>query len=651
MLPFRHIHGHWLNLFITRSTCYDIKTPTVSDGLSDHHTVIVDVNVSRTKLESKHNVFYRHIHKINIAALKADILKSDLIIKPKGHLSDLCGQYYQVLKSLLNKHAPVRSKSVSQKPPAPWMTHKILQSKRRRRYLERIRRKSRSSLDRSRYSKHCHYCNRQMAKAKSDYYTNMVSNNSESPLQLWNCINQILHRRPAPSLPNHVSIKSLCDSFSSHFNDKISLIHSAFPDHTFSTVNVASPRVNSLLVSFEPATADEVKKIIMSSPNKSCELDPLLTVLLKSCLDTLLKPITDIINASLCSGLFPDDFKHAHVNPLLKKTSLSKEDLNNYRPVSNLSFISKILEKVVASRLRSHISSNCLSNVSQLAYKEFHSTETALLKVHNDVTLNIDKGKVTALTLLDLSATFDTIDHGILIKRLSLRYGISGTALNWFLSYLTGRHQTIEIANCFSAALPTSCGVPQGSVLGPLLFTLYATPLNSVIQNHNLGHHLYADDTQIYISLATSDTSRSLNQLSDCLQDIFLWMTDSKLKLNADKTEFLIIGTPKLCGKLDGFFPTCILNQTITPAASAKNLGVTFDKNFNFRQHISQSVVAVFIISVIFAVFAGICHFLSLKLLQQLLFAAGLITAIPSFIILLSRILQNFNVSKIVWLG
>ena len=146
-----HIHGHWLDLFITRSTCYNIKTPTVSDGLSDHHRVIVDVNVSRTKLESKHNVFYRHIHKINIAALKADILKSDLIIKPKGHLSDLCGQYYQVLKSLFNKQAPVRSKSISQKPPAPWMSPEILRSKRRRRYLERVWRKSRSSLDRSRF--------------------------------------------------------------------------------------------------------------------------------------------------------------------------------------------------------------------------------------------------------------------------------------------------------------------------------------------------------------------------------------------------------------------------------------------------------------------------------------------------------------------
>ena len=164
----------------------------------------------------------------------------------------------------------------------------------------------------------------------------------------------------------------------------------------------------------------------MSSPRKSCELDPLPTVLLKACLDVLIKPITDIINASLCLGLFPEDFKCAHVNPVLKKTTLPKEELNSYRPISNHFLISKILEKVVANRLSSHIYINGLTNASQSAYKQFHSTETALLKVHNDINLNIDNGKVTALTLLDLSAAFDTIDHGILIKRLSTWYGISG---------------------------------------------------------------------------------------------------------------------------------------------------------------------------------------------------------------------------------
>ena len=125
--------------------------------------------------------------------------------------------------------------------------------------------------------------------------------------------------------------------------------------------------------------------------------------------------------------------------------------------------------------------------------------------------------------------------------------------------------------------------------MGPLLFTLYTTPLSSVIQSHNLDHHLYADDTQIYVSLTTPDTCRSLNQLRDCLQDVSLWMKNSKLKLNADKTEFLIIGTSTQRAKLNGFFPTHILSQSITPAASVLNLGVTFDENFNFKQHISKT--------------------------------------------------------------
>ena len=147
----------------------------------------------------------------------------------------------------------------------------------------------------------------------------------------------------------------------------------------------------------------------MSTQNKSCDLDPLPTTSLKACLDTLLYPITNIVNASLCSGLFPGDFKQAQINPLLKKSTLPKENLNCYRFISNLSFISKLLEADVASRLRSYNESSCMTNVLQSAYKQFHSTETAILKVHTGVILNMDKGKVTVFTLLDLSASFDIL--------------------------------------------------------------------------------------------------------------------------------------------------------------------------------------------------------------------------------------------------
>ena len=165
-----------------------------------------------------------------------------------------------------------------------------------------------------------------MSKSKSYYCENMVSINSVTPNQVWICTNQILHRRPAPSLPTHALIKSMSNSFSSHFKNKICLIHSAFTDDISDIVNGNSPHVNSQLASFEPATTAKVRKIMMSSPCKSCDLDPLPTALLKAYLDVLIKSITDILNASLCFGLFPEDFKYGHVNPVLKKQLCQKKN-------------------------------------------------------------------------------------------------------------------------------------------------------------------------------------------------------------------------------------------------------------------------------------------------------------------------------------
>ena len=221
---------------------------------------------------------------------------------------------------------------------------------------------------------------------------------------------------------------------------------------------------------------------------------------MKDCIYILVMPIVSIVNLSLSEGCFLSHFKSALLSPLLNKPTLNRDDMKNYRPVSNLSFLSKILEKRVASCLNSHINSPHTSNDYQSAHRKFHSTETALLKIHNDILSSMDDGRVTALTLLDLSAAFDTTDHTILLRRLSHWFGMSGKVLDWFKSYLTGRCQRIKLSNCLSSRSDLSFVVPQGSVLGPLLFTLYNTSLSSLISGHAIPHHLYADDSQLYIS-------------------------------------------------------------------------------------------------------------------------------------------------------
>ena len=400
----------------------------------------------------------------------------------------------------------------------------------------------------------------------------------------YKAFNKILHRCPKMYLPDHSSITALANTFSSFFINKISIIRSSFPSGSCSNV-LTPPNTREVLHNLSHVTDAEVHRLVLSAPCKSSDLDPLPTGLVKDCIDVLVTPIVSIVNLLLSEGCFPTHFKSGLVSPSLKKPTLNRDDMKNYRPLSNLSFLSNILEKVVASRLNSHINSSHTSNDYQSAYRKFHSTETALFKIHNDILSSMGDGKVTALTLLDLSAAFDTIDHTILLRRLGNWFGVSGKALDWFESYLTGRSQRIKLGNCLSCRSDLSFGVPQGSVLGPLLFTLYTTPLSSLVSGHAIPHHLYADNNWLYVSFSSGDSA--LNDIQSCLASVQSWMSTNKLKLNPDKMEFLLIGNERQRGKYLSMFPIELLGVETYPAKSARNLGVIFDKNFNFRSHIS----------------------------------------------------------------
>ncbi len=213
-----------------------------------------------------------------------------------------------------------------------------------------------------------------------------------------------------------------------------------------------------------------------------------------------------------------------------------------------------------------------------------HSTETALLYVCNDIFCDIDKGKHVFLTLLDLSAAFDTVDHDILLAFLRDFVGLSGKALAILQSYLSSRTQQVSIKSILSNVSELLFGVPQGSVLGPLIFCIYTLPLCAILRHHDIKYAIYADDTQLYCSFDASSAPEILGKVISCIQDIRSWMIRNKLKINDDKTEFLIISSPR--AKL-AFNPSLKIGEvTVEPTSSCRNLGVLFDKHLSMESHI-----------------------------------------------------------------
>ena len=347
------------------------------------------------------------------------------------------------------------------------------------------------------------------------------------------------------------------------------------------------PHPPPLLTDFLLTTEEEVRKVILSASDATCLLDILPTKLLKSCIGALLPPITTLLNLCLKESTFPTSFKNAVVTPLLKKSTLSQDDLSSYRPISNLSFLSKILERLICNRLLLHLNSFDSISPFQSAYRQFYSTETALLRIHDDLLTAMERKRVSALVLLDMTAAFDTVDHDILLTRLSSNFGLSGSALSFLSSYLSDRTQSVTIGSHSSPSSSVLTGVPQGSVLGPLLFTLYTTPLSYILNDFHVSFHMYADDTQLYLSFSASDTQNALECLSKALDSIHLWLSSNYLSLNPSKTEYLLIGTGQQRAKVTlnaVTFAGCLLN----PSPSARNLGITFESDLSLTKHISS---------------------------------------------------------------
>ncbi len=275
---------------------------------------------------------------------------------------------------------------------------------------------------------------------------------------------------------------------------------------------------------FEAIDIKFLEEIVQHLKSSTCYLDSLPTFFFfKSVLNCLEADLLEVVNPSLLSGTFPNSLKTAVVKPLLKKRNLDNTMLSNYRPISNLPFIGKIIEKIAFNQLNNYLNSNEYLDNFQSVFRVHHSTETALIKIINDIRFNSQLiRKISVLVLLDLSAAFDTVDHNILLERLENWVGLSGMALKWFRSYLEGRGNYVSIGEHKSKWTSMTCGVPQGSILAPLLFSLYMLPLSQIMRKNQIAYHSYADDTQIYLALSPNDYS-PIDSLCQCIDEINSW--------------------------------------------------------------------------------------------------------------------------------
>ena len=321
----------------------------------------------------------------------------------------------------------------------------------------------------------------------------------------------------------------------------------------------------------------------------SKRLHPLPTWLLKLCSSELVAVITAIINSSLESSTVPDAFKQAVVRPVLKKVTLDEDALCSYRLISNLPFLSKLVEKVIARQLNIHLDMNTLRDPFQSAYRHGHSTETALLRVKNDIAATLDeKGKVV-LVMLDLSSAFDTINHDILMNRLQHSVGITDAALSWLHSYITERYQRVAVDSATSADCVMKCGVPQGSVLGPILYCIYKRPIGDIVARHGLKYHCYADDTQIYMAVKHNQPiTEAISKIEQCLTEVTDWYGKNQLKLNTEKSEAVIFLTKTKRNDLPCNISVTIDGHRVVPKPSVRNLGVILDSGLTMQAHVAQ---------------------------------------------------------------
>ena len=431
---------------------------------------------------------------------------------------------------------------------------------------------------------------REIKKAKKEYYKKFFETNICNMKKTWQGIKEIINLNnkngPKVSQLNYEDKQiNNNEGMANAFNDFFTKIGTKLDD------DIPPPRRDKDPTSYlkarvplsfciSPTNPNEIKDIINDlDPSKSSGPCDIPTKMIKLVTEIISTPLSDICNTSFNQGVFPDSNKIAKVIPIHKKGST--KDVNNYRPISLLSIFSKIMEKLMASRLNIFLDLNSIIIPNQFGFRAGFTTTHSLISITETIKKTIDEKKVGCGIFIDLKKAFDTVNHNILLQKLE-HYGIRNVALSWFESYLTGRKQYVHLNGVNSITNDIVCGVPQGSVLGPLLFLLYINDLPNI--SDKLKFYLFADDTNIYYE---SDNTKSLEKtVNKELEKLHDWLCINRLSLNISKTSFVIF---RAINKSKTSSMTLLINkQAINESKSVKYLGILIDSHLTFKNQIDE---------------------------------------------------------------